>query len=85
LAQTHAAQGTGNLVDCAMFGCTSPNLSLPITKAVKVRLDQPQSRATGSLLGQPLIDVTGALPTGVGGAATSYIEYKRIVKIDLLP
>jgi hypothetical protein len=36
-------------------------------------------------MGQPLIDVTGALPTGVGGAATSYIEYKRIVKIDLLP
>jgi hypothetical protein len=84
-AEMRAQQGAGNLVECALYGCTRPDLSSPITKAVKVRLDQPQSRATGSLMGQPLIDVTGALPTGVGGAATSYIEYKRIVKIDLLP
>jgi hypothetical protein len=84
-AETRAEQGAGNLVECALYGCTLPDLYSPITKVLKTRLDQTQSRATGSLLGQPLIDVTGALPTGVGGAATSYVEQKRTVVIDLLP
>jgi hypothetical protein len=84
-AEARANQDVGNLVECALYGCARPDLYSPITKAVKVRLDQPQSRATGSLLGQSLIDVTGALPAGIGGAATSFVEQQRTVIIDLLP
>ncbi len=83
--ESHAKQDAGNLKECALYGCSSPNLYSPITKVLEAQLDQPQSRATGSLLGQPLIDVTGALPAGVDGAATSYVKQERTVKIDLLP
>jgi hypothetical protein len=84
-AQTRVNQGAGNLVECALFECARPDLYSPITKALKVRLDQTQSRAIGSLLGQPLTDVTGPMPAGVSGAATSYVEQRRTVVIDLLP
>jgi hypothetical protein len=72
-------------VECALFGCARPDLYSPITREIKVRLDQARSRATGSLLGQPLTDVTGPMPAGADGAATSYVEQKRTVVIDPLP